>query len=135
MRFLRGQAAWLVVSVLLSGVWWLGSRGGGQPEGGRGNVAPATSLTGAAALSSPVTLTLRGGEVVRGQLSGAAWACPSWTAQLALGAELQIELPDGRTLTGDQVARIDVAASPEAQLARALAGSCPARLKIGPPAP
>ncbi|MFC4427995.1 hypothetical protein [Deinococcus navajonensis] len=135
MRFLRGQAAWLVVSVLLSGVWWLGSRELGQQTPGGQSPDRQNATTAVAALSSAVTLTLRSGEVVRGQLNGAAWACPSWQTELQRGPDLQINLPDGRTVTGDQVSRVDVAGSPEAQLARTLSGSCPDRLSITWPAP
>ncbi|PNY80515.1 hypothetical protein [Deinococcus koreensis] len=104
MTFLRHQAAWLLLGLLLSGVWWLMTHTGGAAP------APSTPATTSAALSlsTPARLTLNSGEVVGGVISGAQALCPSWNAQLAAG-DLTITLPDGRSLRGGDVRAIDAA--------------------------
>ena len=105
MTFLRQQAAWLLLSLILSGVWWLMTH--------TGQAAPASSApaatTSTLSLSTAAQLTLNSGEVIRGTITGAQALCPSWNDTLAAG-DLNISLPDGRTLRGQDVKSISAEA-------------------------
>lgn len=107
MTFLRNQLAWVLLSVFLSGVWWLMTHTDGAH--GAPAAAPRASADATLGLSTPVTLTLTGGEVIRGVITGAEAICPSWQATLAAG-NLSVTLPDGRRVPGSAVQ--DITSSP-----------------------
>ncbi|GHF47984.1 hypothetical protein HNQ07_002708 [Deinococcus metalli] len=102
MTFLRRQIAWAILGALLSGVWWLLTHAG--------HTAPSPAArpdTSALSLSTPATVVLAGGEVIRGAVTGAQALCPSWADTLAAGG-VTVTLPDGRRIPGDEVRSVAV---------------------------
>lgn len=102
MKFLRNQAAWAVVSVILSGVWWLMTHTGSAAPAATTSPPPGEATL---SLSTPATVTLTSGEVVRGVITGVQAVCPSWSEALAAG-DVTVTLPDGRTVPGSDVRTI-----------------------------
>ena len=102
MKFLRNQAAWAILSVLLSGVWWLMAHSGGAAPAATAAPPPGDATL---SLSTPALLTLASGETIRGTITGVQAICPSWTDALAAG-DVTVTLPDGRQIPGSDVRSI-----------------------------
>ena len=98
--------AGVIASLVMSAIWYLASPHESRPQ----------SAADLAALRTPITVTLVGGETISGELQGADSLCADWAATLQASPDTVVLLPGGRTVSGAQVARLDVGRSPVAGL-------------------
>jgi len=107
-------------SAVLSAVWYLAS-----PKD------PPTTPADLALLRTPVTVTLRNGQQLTGDLHSADSLCADWTAALQAAPDTVVTLPDGRATTGADVQQVQVSRQGLAGLdAMGSASACPATLTV-----
>ena len=90
--------AGVVASLLGTLIWYLASPAD----------TPGQSNADLALLRTPVTVTLTGGRVVKGELHGTDSLCADWTSALQANPDTRVTLPNGAALTGNGVLSVTV---------------------------
>ncbi len=128
-KLMAGVASSLIMSL----IWYLASPRDAQPT-----TMPPPTLAGLAALETPVTLVLTGGQQVSGELRGADSLCADWGSALQASPETVVQLPGGQRVTGADVRTLRVEKTALAGVeAAGSVGACPATLtvyRVGSPA-